>query len=446
MAATESRCSARRSRLLVLLVLTAGSVWGCASGGLQAPAPPGPEQIPALQRSAAANPTDVDVRVRLGAAYRAAGRLDDAERVLEAALKLNPSSEQTISLLGLVYDQAGADSSAVAMYRRYLSENPSGSLRTEISRRLELARRRALQASVTAALARESELASTPPQPQTVGVFPFTYQGSDERLRPLGRALAEMLTTDLAQVSRLHVLERLRVQLLLNEMALTEQQRVDPATAARSGRLLGAAHVVQGVLGGNQAELVMEAAVVAVGDSVPSLGQPVEERDPVQRFWDMENQMALGIFRKLGIELTPAEREAVTHRPTENLNALLAFGLGLEAEDAGRFTEAEGHFADAVKLDPGFAAAGAKVQQAQSLIAAQGINLGSLAGSVLASVPSTNTDYEQWLSRLRSFMPIEGLLPGLLARDPVAELLGREGLVTSPSVVDIVIRRPGGDQ
>lgn len=166
----------------------------------------------------------------------------------------------------------------------------------------------------------------------------------------------------------------------------------------------------------------------------------------MQRFWDMENQMALGIFRKLGIELTPAEREAVTHRPTENLNALLAFGLGLEAEDAGRFTEAEGHFADAVKLDPGFAAAGAKVQQAQSLIAAQGINLGSLAGSVLASVPSTNTDYEQWLSRLRSFMPIEGLLPGLLARDPVAELLGREGLVTSPSVVDIVIRRPGGDQ
>jgi len=447
MALPGSPGSSRSSLSLALLLLLAGSSWGCASGGLGGPRVPGPEQIPALERTAAANPSDVDVRVRLGAAYRAAGRLDDAQRVLQAAYALDPSAAETVSVLGLVYDDAGADSSAVAMYRRYLDENPQGSLRGEIERRLELVRRRALQASVTAALQRESELASTPPEPRTVGVFPFSYQGPDQRLRPLGRALAEMLTNDLAQSSRLRVLERLRVQLLVDEMALSGQGRVDPATAARSGRLLGAGRVVQGVLDGDESELVMEAVVVPVGDSVPPSGEPLSERDPAQRFFDMENQMALGLFQEMGIELTPAEREAVLHQPTENLDALLAFGLGLEAQDGGRYQDAATFFQQAQRLDPGFTAAGQALQQTQSLIVAQGMDLGSLVRSELANVPSAATNaYAQWQTRLTSFTDIEGLLPGILGRDPVPELLGREGVETSGSVVEIIIRRPGGDQ
>jgi len=445
MALPGSPGSSRSFFPLALVLLLASSSAACATAG--GPRAPGPDQIPSLERTAAANPSDVDTRVRLGAAYRAAGRLDDAQRVLEAAYALDPSSSEAVSVLGLVYDEAGADSSAVAMYRRYLDENPRGSLRGEFERRLELVRRRALQASVTAALQRESELASTPPEPRTVGVFPFQYQGPDQRLRPLGRALAEMLTNDLAQSSRLRVLERLRVQLLVDEMALAGQGRVDPATAARSGRLLGAGRVIQGVLDGDEAQLVMEAVVVPVGDSVPTVGEPLSESDPAQRFFDMENQMVLGLFQEMGIELTPAEREAVLHRPTENLDALLAFGLGLEAQDGGRFQDAATFFQQAQRLDPGFAAAGEKLQQTQSLIVAQGMDLGSLLGSELASVPAAATNaYEQWQSRLTSFSDIEGLLPGLLGRDPIPEIMGHEGFETSGSVVEIIIRRPGGDQ
>jgi tetratricopeptide (TPR) repeat protein len=448
MALPGSPASSRSFFTLALVVLVAGSSSACASAG--GPRVPGPDQIPSLERSAAANPADVDVRVRLGAAYRAAGRLDDAQRVLEGAYAVDPTSSEVVSVLGLVYDDAGADSSAVAMYRKYLDENPRGSLRGEIERRLELVRRRALQASVTAALQRESELASTPPEPRTVGVFPFQYRGPDQRLRPLGRALAEMLTTDLAQSSRLRVLERLRVQLLVDEMALAGQGRVDPATAARSGRLLGAGRVVQGVLDGDESQLIMEAVVVPVGDSVPPAGQPVSERDPAQRFFDMENQMALGLFQEMGIELTPAEREAVMHQPTQNLDALLAFGLGLEAQDGGRYQDAATFFQQAQRLDPGFTAAGAALQQTQSLIVAEGMDLGSLVGSELAAVPAvtnaaTNA-YEQWQTRLTSFSDIEGLLPGILGRDPVPEILGHEGVETSGSFIEIIIRRPGGDQ
>ena len=71
---------------------------------------------------------------------------------------------------------------------------------------------------------------------RTVAVFPFLYRGSDPALEPLGRALSELLVTDLGQVKRLRVLERARVQVLLDEMDLAERGLVDSTTAARSGR------------------------------------------------------------------------------------------------------------------------------------------------------------------------------------------------------------------
>jgi Tfp pilus assembly protein PilF/TolB-like protein len=424
-----------------------GLLQGCAGAGFQAPRAPGPEEIPALERATASSPRDVDLRVRLGAAYRAAGRLDDARRVLEDALRTDPGSERAIFVLGAVYDEAGADSIAGALYRRYLDEHPDGALREELTRRLEVVRRRALERSVNAALAREAELAGTPPEPRTVGVFPFTYQGSDERLRPLGRALAEMITTDLSQSSRLRVLERLRVQLLIDEMALSDRQRVDPATAARSGRLLGAARVVQGVLDGNEAELVMEAVVVPVGDDAPPPGSPLSARDPAQRFFDMENRIVLDLFQSMNIELTAAEREAVTHRPTDNLNALLAFGLGLEAQDAGRYEEAAQHFNDAAALDPNFGAASSKAIEAGSLTVAQSVDIDAFVQEGLTSLGGgAETEYVEWLTRLTSFSDLEGLLPGILGRDAVPELLGREGIGESGSTVEIIFRRPGGDR
>lgn len=439
-------CVQRDLRSVALLLLAVAFSWGCSTGGYRAPEAPKPAEIPGLEREAAAGPNDVDVLVRLGAAYRAAGRLDDAKRVLERALRVDRNSGQATFVLGMVYDESNADSAAADLYRQYLAAHPDGALANELKERLELVRRRALQASVDASLAREAQLASTPPEPNTVGVFPFSYQGTDQRLQPLGRALAEMLSTDLSQTNRLKVVERLRVQLLLDEMALSAQQRVQPATAARSGHLLGASRIVQGVLDGSENELLMQAVVVPVGGDSTAASQPLTVRDPARQFFDMEKQIVLGIYQNMGIELTPAEREAVLHRPTDNLNALLAFGQGLEAQDAGRFQEATAQFTQAATFDPGFTSATQRAQEAQSLNAAQSLNLGSMVQTGLASAGAANASYDEWVTRITSFTDLENLLPGILSRDPVPELLGKEGIGESGASVEIIIRQPGGGQ
>src|SRR5205807_8987373 len=79
----------------------------------------------------------------------------------------------------------------------------------------------------------------------TVAVLPVLVAG-DSTYRPLSRGLAELITTDLAYIRTLKLLERLQIGVLLDELKLGTSERADPATAARVGRLLRAERMVQG--------------------------------------------------------------------------------------------------------------------------------------------------------------------------------------------------------
>lgn len=423
--------------LLTTLIL----LGGCANP-YTAPQPPSPEQIPELEAAAALRPGDADAATRLGAAYREAGRLDDALETLRATVEANPGHDPAVYFLGVTYEEAGADSAALALYQDYLERGTDPRLREALERRTELVRRRALRQSVRASIDREAELAATPPRPRTMAVFPFTYVGSAPDVRPLGRALSQMLVTDLSQTDRLTVLERVQVQYLAEELALAEAGRIDPATAVRGGRILGAERVVQGQLGGTGEELVLDAAVVASGED-PEAAEPLSARDALARFFDLEKQLALDLYEAAGVQLTPAERERVTQRRTENLEAVLAFGLGLEAQDAGRYSEAADHFERAVSLDPGFGPAEEARDASEGMAEAVDMGADELAdlGWEAGGLPD---EYAEWLRRQRDFFAIEGLLPGAGERDPVSELLRRERVSPSAAILEIVVPRPGG--
>lgn len=62
----------------------------------------------------------------------------------------------------------------------------------------------------------------------------------------LGKGIADLLITDLAASPRMRVVERERVQKLLEEQNLVRTGAVDPATAVKVGKLLGARYLVTG--------------------------------------------------------------------------------------------------------------------------------------------------------------------------------------------------------
>jgi TolB-like protein len=427
--------AAVRSRPFVALLLLSVAVAACAPG-LQPVSQPTPAEIPGLEARLADGPVVVPVLVRLGLAYRSADRMEDARRTLEQAVAADGADPAAVLYLGLTYEELGRPADARRLYQRYLEVGRSRELVRWIGDRIPALQRQELVLAARDAVVREAELANTPPRPRHVAVFPFIYTGTDPQYQPLSRALAEMLVTDLSQTDRLTVLERLRVQLLLDELELAERGVVDMATAARGGRLLGAEHAVQGRVDATDAQVQMEAAIVRVAEAA-QLGTPVAERDALRQLFDVQKRLTLELYRELGVELTPAERERVLRQPTTNLEALLAFGRGIEAEDGGNFAAAAEQFRRAATLDGGFQQAVRRAESAAATAVAAAVTGDRLAelgleevavGAEAAGEP-LGTDV------------LEMLVPDAMVRDAVAEVRGQEGFGRR-AVLGIILRRP----
>lgn len=341
-------------RLFLLLLAGLIGAAGCAP---RAPlAGPAPADLAELEARRAAHPGDPRVLTDVGVELYRAGAFGRARDVLVAALALDPGDPRALIHLGLSHEGLGEPELALATYRRALAGRLDRSQRQSIEARLPVITRQVLTLEARRAIAAESSLATRALRPNTVAVLPWTYLGADSSLQPLERGLAHLLVSDLARVSRLTLLERDRVQALADEMALARAGLVDSSTAARSGRLLGAAEVVHGAIReAPNGEIRLDAQVVTTSDA--AIRATGSASDRLARLFAMEKSVVFDLLERWGIPLTPAERRAISEHPTADLQAFLAFSRGLEAQDRGAFLEAGQHFQAAVGRDPSFSAA-----------------------------------------------------------------------------------------
>ncbi|MBI4544547.1 MAG: hypothetical protein HY703_05070, partial [Gemmatimonadetes bacterium] len=332
-------------------------------------APPAAEEVPALRAHLNRSPSDLHAVFRLASAYHSAARLEESRRLLELLLRRDPADAGATFLLGLTYEDLGLYPEARSLYERYIASADSERLARELRRRLPVIERLELRSAARSALAREPELIGAPPDPRTVAVFPFLYADVDPLLRPLGRAVSEVLAADLARASGLTVVRPERVQSLLAEMGLAARGRIDQAAGARAARLLGAELAVQGWITGGSERLTLSASIQGVGGRDAAVTQFSATSVPAQTL-DLEKQLALSVFRRLGVDLSAPEWERVLNLATRDFGALLAFGRGTEALDAGDYAEAARALRRAAELDPAFELAGERARLAAEAAAA----------------------------------------------------------------------------
>jgi TolB-like protein len=205
--------------------------------------------LPPLARLEAAReaaPRSAAVHRSLGVAYYRAGRLLEARAALAEARRLEPRDGVAALYAGLVAERLGDVAAAREAYASYLVVGRTSHVRGQLRERLAVLNRQALEAATKDAVAREQELAAVPGAPTTIAVLPFTFSGADGSLAPIGRGLAELVVVDLARAPELTILERARVQALLDEIALSDSAAAESATRARAGRILRAGRLVSG--------------------------------------------------------------------------------------------------------------------------------------------------------------------------------------------------------
>lgn len=465
-----ARCTGRLCAGIALLAAQA-----CAAGGGMGAAlrvsDVTPEAIPALEAEHRQRPLDGGVHTRLALAYFKAERFQEARAALDSVTAREPRNGLAAVYLGMASEAVGEFAAARTAYEDFIRLAERDRLREVARERLAAVGRRELEYRARAALAQESTLAALPPEENTIAVMPFTSSGAGEELRSLERGFAQLVVTDLAKSRRLRVLERDQLQAILTEMRLSDSALVDPSTALRGGRLLRAARVVQGSLrlsrdtaAAGLGDLRVDAAVVDVATTGVAAAQGVS--GPLARLFDLEKDLVFALFDNLGIELAPAEREAINRRPTQNLQAFLAYSRGLEAEDRGDFQSAEQAYQEAFRLDPGFRAAERGEADVAVLSRASARSVGEVEAAVqralreeAAALRGAERGDRDEARRVGLRDAIDQVAPTLAAaaerrqagdtrndppgaRDVTAEVTRREGTGPATGTVIIVIRRP----
>lgn len=328
-----------------------------------------PAEIPDLETALARNPDNGPLRARYAAALFAAGRCDDAVVEARRARNLVPEDAVAVLVAGQCLERAGQHEQALAEYRGYLTAFPQARGAAAVRAREMLAFRAYSTQLARLALQNEAQLAQQPGDPNTIAVLPLTVAGDTAQYGALGRGLAQIIMSDLALIRRFRLVERLQLNALLEELQLAQVGRVDPATAARVGRLIQAGRLVQGLAAiPPEGEVRLEANVV-----LPS-GEVVGPEAVSGRFRDLlrlEKDLVIQIAARLGYFVSEAERRLILENGTQNLAAFLAYSRGLVAEDLGDYQAAAQYFGQAVQADPGFQQAQQQHQVAASAAVAQ---------------------------------------------------------------------------
>lgn len=187
--------------------------------------------------------------------------------------------------------------------------------------------------------------------PNTIAVLYFQNKSGNSALDPLRKGLTLMLITDLSQVKGLQVVERIKLQALVEEMGLGVSGLVDEGTAPRVGRLLGARWLV----GGNILPAIEERLKIqAYPLDVPKgqvLGEPLREGN-LNDLFRLEKELLFELVKLLKIEVTPEEERAMRRLCTTSIKAFGELVRGIEASDRGEYEKAAAHYEKALQEDP----------------------------------------------------------------------------------------------
>lgn len=193
-------------------------------------------------------------------------------------------------------------------------------------------------------------LLAAAPQRPVVAVLYFDNDSGDSSLDVLQKGLADMLVTDLAGSDQLTVVEREKLQRVIDELSLQKTKLFDPKTTVKVGKLIGATHAVTGAFHSFEPQLRIDVRLVEIASGKVVLSESVTGTK--EKFFDLEQDLARRFLAKLDAQLSGSARTG-----SVDFASLVAYSKGLQLKDQGSLEEASRAFADVAARSPQFALA-----------------------------------------------------------------------------------------
>jgi TolB-like protein len=193
-----------------------------------------------------------------------------------------------------------------------------------------------------------STYTATAQSPKTIAILYFENNSivDKDKLDPLKKGLADMLITEMSKIKGLKVVERQRIQSIIDELNLSETDLVDNASTQKMGKLLGA----QVMLFGGFSNLFKDKFRIDVRIVRTETGETLkaeEETGELDEFLTMLQSLSKKIAKDLDVKLTSDDTNRLEATRDGNFSGYVTYARGLEYEDQGKKMEKKGMKSDA---------------------------------------------------------------------------------------------------
>lgn len=261
---------------------------------------------------------------------------------------------------------------------------------------------------------------------KTVAISYFDNTSGSEKYNPLSKGLADMLITDLSNVKSLKIVEREKLESLLKEIDLGDGKFIDPNTAQKLGKGLGAGYMLTGSFLIIGETMRIDARLVDVGTGEISMAEEITgEKDT---FFELEKSLVNKLITTLNIDLSKKESRKVKKVQTESFESFNNYSSSIDAFDKGEYEKSKSFMEKAANLDEDFDLAWDKLEELEKiiedLIIARQSGLDSELTSVINSLRPNDKDIALAFTQVLSNIATD-------ANGSIVNMIGNPALISN---------------
>jgi TolB-like protein len=149
-----------------------------------------------------------------------------------------------------------------------------------------------------------------------IAIIYFDNSSSEPALDKLKKGLADMLITDLSNINMLTIVERDKIEAILQEQKLNNSKDFDPNTASKIGKLLGAQIILTGGYFEMLGSLRVDARFIDVqtGKILKADGVDGETKN----FFKLQKQLTWKIVKNLDTKVSEEEKSFIANQEKQN--------------------------------------------------------------------------------------------------------------------------------
>jgi TolB-like protein/Tfp pilus assembly protein PilF len=198
-----------------------------------------------------------------------------------------------------------------------------------------------------------------PVEPKSIAVLPFENMSADPDNRYFAEGMQDMILTKLADIGDLKVISR----------TSTEKYASRPGNLKTVARQLAVANILEGSVQKVGKQVLINVQLIDARSDDHLWAQAYTRT--LDNVFGVEGEVAQQIAQALHAKLSEREQQTLSAKPTQNTDAWDAYLRGLASNlgaggNAADYRRTAGFYADAVKRDPDFALAWARLSEIDS--------------------------------------------------------------------------------